>query len=32
MSERNIQRKLKAEGPSYQKLLNDLRMELSKNI
>ncbi len=30
MSERNIQRKLKAEGTSYQKLLNDLRMELSK--
>ena len=30
MSERNIQRKLKAEGTSYQKILNDLRMELSK--
>lgn len=30
MSERNIQRKLKTEGTSYQKILNDLRMELSK--
>lgn len=30
MSERNIQRRLKAEGTSYQKILDDLRMELSK--
>mgnify|MGYP005852097921 CR=1 FL=1 len=30
MSERNIQRRLKAEGTSYQKILNDLRMELSQ--
>ena len=29
MSERNIQRKLKTEGTSYQKILDDLRMELS---
>lgn len=30
MSERNIQRKLKAEGTSYQQILDSLRMELSE--
>lgn len=30
MSERNIQRKLKAEGTSYQQILDSLRMELSQ--
>ncbi|MDL2243786.1 AraC family transcriptional regulator [Bacteroidales bacterium OttesenSCG-928-J19] len=30
MSERNLQRKLKAEGTSYQKILDDLRMELAQ--
>lgn len=30
MSERNIQRKLKIEGTSYQKILDDLRIELSQ--
>lgn len=30
MSERNIQRKLKSEGTSYQKILDDLRCELSQ--
>ncbi len=30
MSERNMQRRLKAEGTSYQKILDDLRMELSQ--
>ncbi|WP_308587714.1 helix-turn-helix transcriptional regulator [uncultured Parabacteroides sp.] len=30
MSERNIQRKLKEEGTSYQKILDGLRMELSQ--
>jgi len=30
MSERNIQRKLKSEGTSYQKILNDLRRELAQ--
>ena len=30
MSERNIQRKLKAEGTSYQKILDNLRTELSQ--
>ncbi|WP_165024169.1 helix-turn-helix transcriptional regulator [Dysgonomonas sp. ZJ279] len=30
MSERNIQRKLKLEGTSYQLILNDLRIELSR--
>lgn len=29
MSERNMQRRLKAEGTSYQKILDDLRIELS---
>lgn len=30
MSERNLQRKLKKEGTSYQKILDELRMELSQ--
>lgn len=30
MTERNIQRKLKAEGTSYQKILDELRIELSQ--
>lgn len=30
MSERNIQRKLKAEGTSYQQILDNLRMELAQ--
>lgn len=30
MSERNIQRKLKTEGTSYQKILDDLRIELAQ--
>lgn len=30
MSERNIQRKLKSEGTSYQQILNGLRMELAQ--
>lgn len=30
MSERNIQRKLKAEGTSYQQILDSLRMELAR--
>lgn len=30
MSERNIQRKLKLEGTSYQQILNNLRMNLAQ--